>query len=82
MFDSQPLEWVICSNYIDYSIILLIRDVTSFPWALVQGSRKGPCLTFKEYNRLLAMRSYSIPTKWLVWSSLTHLLFRIPTWRS
>ena len=24
MFDSQPLDFVICSNYIDYNVILLI----------------------------------------------------------
>jgi len=24
-----------------------VRGVGSFPWALVQGSQMGPCLTFK-----------------------------------
>jgi len=29
------------------------RGVTSFPWALVQGSRTGPCLTFKAHSHAL-----------------------------
>jgi len=32
------------------------RSITSFPWALVQGSRTGSYLTFKEYSLILAMR--------------------------
>jgi len=40
---------------------VLNRGVTSFPWALVQGSRMGPCRTsILKHIAHVAMRSYSI----------------------
>jgi len=31
-------------------ILFIIRGVASFPWAIVQGSRMGLCMTFETYS--------------------------------
>ena len=45
------------------------RGVTSFPWALVQGFRMGPCFTFKALSHVFLQYSLNYCHDAHVWTS-------------
>src|SRR6218665_2107740 len=55
-FKSLPLSWS--------------RGVTSFPWALVQGSLMGPVFAFKAFNHVFLQYSKKINVMALIYYGL------------